>query len=356
MTARDYAPLLGLAAGGILTLLAACVGEVGGNGIPGSGGGEGSEDDTSGGGGDDLNCTTCPIGGGNEGGSDEGGAGGTGNVGGEGGGGGPPPPTGPQVCYPGANNDFTACVPVVDWSASWGSDYSYPSNNDPQYAKPIRFVDLSTAPSGLTIAPNFKLDEVMQEYKGRYGVFQPHVVSKLQEIRDIVGAALHTNSGYRSPAYNSSVGGVTYSRHMYGDAADMWTDGASVSQVKDICDQLGASYVGTYTSFTHCDWRKEPLEPAFYGAMDWQNVEQQNVELPVHTGTLTRLPNEGAWQAPATGFDEGEPLRIWTAYDAHNVVVGRGTGATFTPPQGATRLRVVVGGQVELETLLDGTR
>jgi len=347
MTTRSLAPLLSLAAGGVLTLAGACIGELGPNGgVPGAGDGEGSEADPGGLGGDDLNCTTCPLGGGNQGGTDAGGAGGDDATGGNDGED-PPGPTGPQVCYPGANNDDTACVPVVDWSGTWGSDYAYPNNNSPQYAKPARFVDLSTANAALAIAPNFTLEEVMQEWKGRYGVFQPHVVAKLQQIRDIVGSALHINSGYRSPAYNGSVGGVTYSRHMYGDAGDMWSDGASVSEIGSICEQLGASYVGLYSSFTHCDWRNEPLEPAFYGAMDWQNVE-----LPEHSGALVRLSGQNGWQAPATGFDEGEPLRIWTAYDANQVVVGRGTGATYTPPAGATRLRVVVGGHVELETVL----
>jgi hypothetical protein len=174
------------------------------------------------------------------------------------------------------------------------------------------------------------------------------VVARLQEIRDQIGTSLNINSGYRSPEYNTSVGGVTYSRHMFGDAADMWASGVSVQQIGNICDGLGAGYVGLYSTFTHCDWRDDPLEPAFYDGTD-----PIRMELPQHDGWLERQPNGAAWMAPASGFDEGEPLRVWTAYDVHGDVIDEAIGASYEPPPEATRLRVEVGGQLELETPVD---
>jgi hypothetical protein len=55
------------------------------------------------------------------------------------------------------------------------------------------------------------------------------------------------------------------------------------------------------------------------------------------------------WSAPATGFDEGEPLRAWTALDARGGVLLRAHGRSFAPPAGTARVRVVVGGQLTLE-------
>jgi hypothetical protein len=211
----------------------------------------------------------------------------------------------------------------------------------------LRFADLSAVDGSLPIAANFLLDEVMQEYKGRYGVFQAHVVEKLQAIRDQIGAPLHVNSGYRSPGYNATIDGATLSRHMYGDAADMWSDGISLTGLSNICSSLGAGYIGMYSSFVHCDWRTTALDPAFYG-----ELEPQSVELPVHTGEIVRQPNGMSWQAPATGFDEGEPLRLWTAFDAQGNVIDEGEGESYVPPAGAARIRVWVGGHVELETEL----
>jgi len=301
-------------------------------------GGTGTAGDTS-----DPGGTTA------SGGAGQGGSGGAG----QGGSGGdpvePPAPVEPQVCYPGPNNDHSVCVPLVPWSASWGADYEYPSSDNPHYAAPLRFVDLSAVDGSLPIAANFVLDEVMQEYKGRYGVFQVHVVEKLQTIRDQIGAALHVNSGYRSPGYNASIDGATLSRHMYGDAADMWSNGISLTGLSNICSSLGAGYIGMYSSFVHCDWRTTALDPAFYG-----ELEPQSMELPVHTGEIVRQANGTSWQAPATGFDEGEPLRLWTAFDGQGNVIDEAEGESYAPPAGAARIRVWVGGHVELEADLGG--
>ncbi len=262
-----------------------------------------------------------------------------------------PGPTDPEVCYPGPSGDYSSCVALVPWSSSWGSEYGYPQHDSPQYTAPLRFVDLSTADPGLAIESNFVLDEVMQQWKGRYGVFQPHVVEKLQAIRDQTGGPLHITSGYRSPAYNASVGGVTYSRHMYGDAADIWSDTASLSQLGNICDGLGAGYVGLYETFVHCDWRNDPLDPAFFDA-SFPTGYPARAELPLHTARLERATEGRSWRAPATGFDEGEPLRIWTAFDADGQCIDEATARSYEPPAAAARLHVAVGGQLELEAEL----
>ena len=83
-----------------------------------------------------------------------------------------------EVCYPGAAEDYTACLPLVAHSVSWGSDYAYPEpyNDSEQYSAPVRFIDLTAADPDLSLAPNFVLGEVMQEYKGDYGMYQVHVM------------------------------------------------------------------------------------------------------------------------------------------------------------------------------------
>lgn len=42
----------------------------------------------------------------------------------------------------------------------------------------------------------------------------------LERVRVILGAPLHIDSGYRSPALNTAVGGVSNSAHLSGFAAD----------------------------------------------------------------------------------------------------------------------------------------
>ncbi|MBW2524187.1 MAG: DUF882 domain-containing protein [Deltaproteobacteria bacterium] len=255
------------------------------------------------------------------------------------------------VCYPGANGANDACVPLVDWSSSWGSSYSYPSHSSSQYRKPLRFVDLGAADASLMVSKNFKLGEVMQEWKGRYGIFQPHVVEKIQQLRDMTGGAIYINSAYRSPGYNGSVDGATFSRHMFGDAVDMRSGAVSLSTLKSKCQQLNAGYIGTYTTFVHCDWRNHSLDAKFFssGTISLPSGEEIESTMPEHTAEVVLLEDGLTFAAPATGFDEGEPLRTWTAYDSAENVIETIDVTEYIPPEDAVRVHVEIGGNVELE-------
>ena len=255
-----------------------------------------------------------------------------------------------EVCYPGAAEDYTACLPLIDHSTSWGSDYTYPEpyGGSEQYSAPVRFIDLTVADPDLSLAPNFVLGEVMQEYKGDYGMYQVHVMEYLQVIRDTTAAPLYVNSGYRNVSYNAGVGGATYSRHMYGDAVDMYSNDASLSELAAICEDLGADYVSEYTSHVHCDWRDDALDVAFF------DVGRAAASAPPTAHDAALVPGAaGAWQAPATGFDEGEPRRLWAAWDAAGALLLVGEGEAFVPPADAARLSVEIGGQVVVSTDLD---
>ncbi|MEM1034319.1 MAG: D-Ala-D-Ala carboxypeptidase family metallohydrolase [Myxococcota bacterium] len=259
----------------------------------------------------------------------------------------PPPPTGPQVCYPGASMNGTACFPTV-LKAAGTTGYAYPSNTSLAYTAPTRFLDLSAVPAGAKVAANFSVGELMQEWKGRYAVFQPHVVNKLQAIRAQSGGPLNVNSGFRSPTYNSGVGGATYSRHMYGDAADIWSGVVSLNQIRNLCQAQGADYIGMYSSFVHCDWRYHPADPGFSGlAPDVSSPYQTPAgdPLPAHEPYVF-VDESGRWHANTDDFDEGEPYREWSVFDPTGELIEVVAASTFVPPAGAHRVEVMLGGQV----------
>jgi hypothetical protein len=243
------------------------------------------------------------------------------------------------VCYPGADWVFDACVELTDRPAP-AADYVYPPplGGSPLYAAPVAFLDLASAEPLLPIAPNFVLAEVADPADGAFAVVQIRAVEVLQEVRDRVGPLIVT-SGYRNPAHNAEVGGVTSSRHQYGDAFDLVAVDTSLDALGDVCADLGASFVGVYETHRHCDWRDGVPDPAFFG--------------PAHGGAVARtfdalLVRDGeALRAPASGWDEGEPLREWTAVDAEGDVIGVGWGRTFLPPDGTSHVSVVVGRLVE---------
>lgn len=84
------------------------------------------------------------------------------------------------------------------------------------------------------------------------------LIDFLEEIRDHFGGKpVNINSGYRCPAHNASVGGASGSRHMEGDATDIWIEGVSPSLVYDYACEIigGCGGVGKYDTFTHIDVR-----------------------------------------------------------------------------------------------------
>ena len=259
-------------------------------------------------------------------------------------GGGPTVPA-TDVCFPGASNQGGTCFPTIPIGA-WGGDWDWPASADPRYREPSRVVDLDAITLSTKVAPNFTAGEFLVRSKGRYGILQPHMVERLQGIRTAIGAALQVTSGFRGPGYNAGVGGATFSRHMYGDGADIFSSALSIEALGARCQSAGATYVQLYTGHVHCDWRSDPLEPAFYGTPFAPPAHP--ADLPVVSATLVPGVGTAPWTAPATGFDEGEPLRVWTAWDASGRSLGRVVATAYTPPPAATDIQVVVGGLVTL--------
>lgn len=83
------------------------------------------------------------------------------------------------------------------------------------------------------------------------------LVEVLQKIREHFGKPVTISSAYRTPTYNIKVGGVTYSQHLYGKAADIKVQGVTPKKVAEYAETLLKNYggIGIYSSFTHIDVR-----------------------------------------------------------------------------------------------------
>jgi hypothetical protein len=242
-----------------------------------------------------------------------------------------------EACYLGQNRDHGQCLPVVGAPTSPDYDYPDPLNGSAQYRAPVRYLDLQAIDASTRLAPNFVLSEVARTSSGRYAVVQRHAIDRLQDLRDALGV-LVVNSGYRSPAHNATVGGATWSRHMYGDAFDLDPSSVSLDALAAACDDEGAGYVDVYETHVHCDWRNDAVDVVFYGSARSVN----RAEPPLREATIV-AGSDGALRAPALGFDEGEPLRRWFAYGAGGALLSTGVGREFAPPPGADRVEVRVG-------------
>lgn len=253
--------------------------------------------------------------------------------------------TGDLACYLGPEGLGDTCVAVVAWDPAWGPDYAYPEPLDAQYAAPTAFLDLEegSAVPNLEVAPNFVLSEFASARKGRFAVLQPHLVERLQAVRDGIGSPVLVNSGYRSPGYNAGIDGAAeWSRHLYGDAVDIASPESSLDALADQCEDEGASYVAVYTSHVHCDWRDHPLDPAFFadGTTARSDSRPPAVEVQQDGGHIILVR--------VSGFPEGTPLARWWAWDETGMLLASSTGTSWTLPVGTSRYAVDVGRQVFL--------
>jgi len=84
----------------------------------------------------------------------------------------------------------------------------------------------------------------------------------LCEARKIADVPFKINSGYRTEAHNSKVGGVTNSAHLKGYAADISTpNGKHQEKILRALRQAGFKRFGVYTNFIHVD--SDPTKKQF---------------------------------------------------------------------------------------------
>lgn len=74
----------------------------------------------------------------------------------------------------------------------------------------------------LQASKNFKVKEFHSRNNSTI-VLSTELISRLQQLRDSLGAPINVNSGFRTQPHNTSVGGSVNSAHLLGAAADIWT-------------------------------------------------------------------------------------------------------------------------------------
>jgi hypothetical protein len=103
-----------------------------------------------------------------------------------------------------------------------------------EYQRPRGFVEVTPALSGTEVSPHFTLGQFVCKQPGgypKYLVLRQPLIVKLEELLQATrerGYDVNTfsiMSAYRTPAYNKVIGNITtFSRHQYGDAADIFVD------------------------------------------------------------------------------------------------------------------------------------
>ena len=123
---------------------------------------------------------------------------------------------------------------------------NYPTvtyKNRNKYKVPDGFIEVTEANKDLFITPHFQLKQFLcKQASGwpKYLVLSPRLLIKLEHLllelnkMGTPSNSLFIMSGYRTPYYNKSIGNVQFSRHVFGDAADVYVDENGDSSFDDL--------------------------------------------------------------------------------------------------------------------------
>ncbi|HEX8155697.1 MAG TPA: DUF882 domain-containing protein [Thermoanaerobaculia bacterium] len=118
----------------------------------------------------------------------------------------------------------------------------------PRYAPPRGFIEVTRENQNFDVSEHFRLRDFLtkdqQNVWPKYLVLDPLLIDKLeltiQELQrqGVKVTHVHVMSGFRTPRYNhaggNTAGRASLSRHMYGDAADVYVDNNRDGQPDDI--------------------------------------------------------------------------------------------------------------------------
>ena len=101
------------------------------------------------------------------------------------------------------------------------------------YEPPAGFVEVTPTIEEIYVSPHFQLKQFLCKQPAdalKYVVLNERLLLALEYVLELANEAgyqattFHVMSGYRTPAYNRSLGNVRYSQHQWGAAADIFID------------------------------------------------------------------------------------------------------------------------------------
>ena len=151
---------------------------------------------------------------------------------------------------------------------------SRPLHGDGAYNVPAGFVEVTPENEETPVAPHFTLRQFLCKQAGgypKYLVLREPLLLKLERLLEqanedgLRADGFYVMSGFRTPFYNKAIGNRTsYSRHCYGDAADIFIDQDRDGRIDDL-DQDGQ--ISQRDGQVIYDLVERLLGKPFYGGM-----------------------------------------------------------------------------------------
>lgn len=148
-----------------------------------------------------------------------------------------------------------------------------------RYTPPSGFIGVTEENQGTSLSESFTMRDFLTHDQGNVWpkvlVVQPRLLDKLELLRAELEKAglpsrLHIMSGFRTPQYNAQGvgkgGRASHSRHMYGDAADVFVDADGNGRMDDL-DRDGKVTVADARVLREAAERVEAEYPALVGGL-----------------------------------------------------------------------------------------
>ena len=165
------------------------------------------------------------------------------------------PTSWPKLATP--DGDSFTVVTLVPFGSAKDSGYgryhvgTWPSDvmsvTSPRYAAPRGFIGVTPENQETSVSTHFKMRDFLTHDQGdvwpKVLVLRPTLLDKLELLRaelerEGLPSRLHVMSGFRTPQYNEQGvvkgGRASHSRHMYGDAADVFVDADQDGMMDDL--------------------------------------------------------------------------------------------------------------------------
>lgn len=109
------------------------------------------------------------------------------------------------------------------------------------------------------LTQHFKAEEFKCKDGTKEFLWAIELLEVLETIRNHFNEPVIINSGYRTPTWNTKVGGAKNSYHMKGMAADIRVKNVSPKEVAKFASEYMKNHGGVicYTNFVHVDVREE---------------------------------------------------------------------------------------------------
>ena len=117
----------------------------------------------------------------------------------------------------------------------------------------------------MNLTSNFRLEEFASPDADYFPISVINnlfeLAQNLELVRSRLGVAIHISSGWRTVAHNRKVGGASNSQHLYGRAADIWSNIYTPNEIHQIIENMIQAGVmqegglGIYNTFVHYDIR-----------------------------------------------------------------------------------------------------